>query len=72
MTDEQLAEMSQEVDDNLFKWLNDYGASPLSICAVVLARLTWMAKLSGCEKDYFELLKAPQEVVELHIDKKIH
>jgi hypothetical protein len=72
MTDEQLAEMSQEVDDNLFKWLNDYGASPLSICAVVLARLTWMAKLSSCENEFFELLKAPQEVVELHIDKKIH
>lgn len=72
MTDEQLAEMSKEVDDNLFKWLNDYRAAPLSICAVVLARLTWMAKLSDCEKDYLELLKAPEQIIEIDTYKKIH
>lgn len=72
MNDEQLAEMTKEVDDELLKWMTNYGASPLSICAVVLARLTWMAKLTGCEGDFFELLKAPEETFEIDIDKKIH
>ena len=72
MNDEQLAELTKEVDDELLKWLTSYSTSPLSLCAVLLARLTWMAKLTGCEKDFFELLKAPEEAFEIELDKKVH
>ena len=71
MKDEQLAAITKEIDDELLKWLTTYDTSPLSLCAVVLARLTWLAKLTECEGDFLELLKAPKDAFEVEY-KKIH
>ena len=54
MNDEQLAELTKEVDDKLLKWLTSYSTSPLSLCAVLMERLTWMEKLTGKGKPQIE------------------
>ena len=73
MNDEQLSTITKEIDDELLKWLTTYNTSPLNLCGIMLARLTWLARLTECEKDFFELLKAPEELTfEIDTDKKIH
>ena len=42
--DKMLTDLSEDIDEAMFKWLNTYEMPPLNLTAVILARLTWLAK----------------------------
>ena len=62
--DSMLAELSEEIDATLIKWMGEYKVPPLNITAVILARLTWLAKQTNCKEDFISLLQAPREILE--------
>jgi len=66
-----LPELTEDIDKQLIKWLNTYEMYPLNLIAVLLARLTWIAKQSGVEKDFVELLKAPEQILEQEQYEKV-
>jgi hypothetical protein len=43
--------------------MNTFKIHPLNLIAVVLARLTWIAKQSNIEEDYLKLLESPKDVI---------
>jgi hypothetical protein len=62
--DSMLAELSEEIDTALVKWMAEYKVPPLNITAVILARLTWLAKQTDCKEDFISLLEAPREILD--------
>jgi hypothetical protein len=67
MDDELLEQLSLDVDTELLKWMTTFEIHPLNLIAVILARLTWIAKQSNIEEDYLKLLESPKEIIK---DKK--
>jgi len=61
--DDKLEQLSLDIDAELLKWMNTFKIHPLNLIAVVLARLTWIAKQSGIEEDYLKLLESPKDVI---------
>jgi hypothetical protein len=71
--DSMLAELSEEIDIALVKWMAEYKVPPLNITAVILARLTWLAKQTDCKEDFISLLQAPREILESEEEhKQVH
>jgi len=71
--DSMLAELSEEIDTALIKWISEYKVPPLNITAVILARLTWLAKQTDCKEDFISLLQAPREILESEEEhKQVH
>jgi hypothetical protein len=71
--DSMLAELSEEIDATLIKWMGEYKVPPLNITAVILARLTWLAKQTNCKEDFISLLEAPREILESEEEhKQVH
>jgi hypothetical protein len=71
--DSMLAELSEEIDTALVKWMAEYKVPPLNITAVILARLTWLAKQTDCKEDFISLLQAPREILESEEEhKQVH
>jgi len=71
--DSMLAELSEEIDATLVKWIGEYKIPPLNITAVILARLTWLAKQTNCKEDFISLLEAPKEILESEEEhKQVH
>ena len=71
--DSMLAELSEEIDATLIKWMGEYKVPPLNITAVILARLTWLAKQTNCKEDFISLLEAPKEILESEEEhKQVH
>ena len=71
--DKMLEELSDQIDNQLFEWLTQYKTPPLNLAAVILARLTWMAKMSDCKDDFLSLLEAPRDILENEDkEKQIH
>jgi hypothetical protein len=72
LNDENLPPIVEEVDNFILKIsvVNEIG--PLNIIAIVLARLTWLAKSTGCEKDYFQLLETAKEKCSDEDKKVVH
>ena len=71
--DSMLAELSEEIDATLIKWMGEYKVPPLNITAVILARLTWLAKQTNCKEDFISLLQAPREILESEEEhKQVH
>ena len=66
--DDDLFDLSAEIDEKLFDWMKSHGLPALSITAVVLARLTWLARKYGYTEDFIKLLDAPREI--LSIEKR--
>jgi hypothetical protein len=62
--DSMLAELSEEIDVTLVKWMSEYKVPPLNITAIILARLTWLAKQTNCKEDFISLLEAPREILD--------
>jgi len=56
MNDEQLIEISRGVDSYLYKLLEDYEVTPLSLAAVLLARAMVLNKDAGSSDDFVKLL----------------
>ena len=65
-----LLDLSEEIDGALLEWIQTYELHPLNLSAIVLARLTRMAKETGTEDDYIKLLEHPKEVIYMDDDKK--
>lgn len=63
MDDDLLEQLSIDVDTELFKWMSTYEIHPLNLIAVILARLTWIAKQNKIEDDFLKLLESPKDIV---------
>ena len=63
MDDELLEQLSLDVDTELLKWMTTFEIHPLNLIAVILARLTWIAKQSNIEEDYLKLLESPKDII---------
>lgn len=61
--DDKLEQLSLDIDTELLKWLTTFEIHPLNLIAVILARLTWIAKQSNIEEDYIKLLESPKDVI---------
>jgi hypothetical protein len=71
--DKMLHELSEDIDNELFKWLNTYEVPTLNLIAIMLARLTWLAKQGNCKEDFLALLEAPKQILdEEDKEKSIH
>jgi hypothetical protein len=67
MDDEILEQLSLDIDTELLKWMTTFEVHPLNLIAIILARLTWIAKQSKIEDDFIKLLESPKEIIK---DKK--
>lgn len=56
LTDEEMVSIAQNVDNILHSFAEIAGMSPLSVSSIILARLMWFCKDSGCEDDFKRLL----------------
>jgi len=56
LNDEKLIEISHGVDTYLYKLLEDYEVTPLSLAAVLLARAMVLNKDAGSSDDFVKLL----------------
>ena len=68
--DAMLGHLSEDIDTKILEWLTTYEIPSLNLIAIILARLTWLAKQSNCREDFLELLKAPQDILMKQDDNK--
>lgn len=72
MDDEMLEQLALDVDTELLKWMTTFEIHPLNLIAVILARLTWVAKQANIEEDYLRLLESPKNIIgETETEKKM-
>jgi len=69
--DKMLAELSDSIDSSLLEWMTAHKIPPLNLTAVILARLTWLAKMGGYENDFLQLLEAPQNIINQSEENKV-
>jgi hypothetical protein len=69
--DKMLEIIVEEIDNTLMKWLTTYEMPGLNLSAIILARLTWLAKQCGYEDDFIRLLKAPEDILNQEDDTKV-
>jgi hypothetical protein len=62
--DAMLVGLTEQIDSMLVEWMAEYKIPPLNLTAIILARLTWLAKNGQYTEDFIELLKAPTQVLE--------
>jgi nitrogen fixation-related uncharacterized protein len=65
-----LAMLSDEIDHKLVEWMQEHKLPPLNLTAVILARLTWLAKTGEYQDDFLALLEHPKEVIHIDDDNK--
>jgi hypothetical protein len=65
-----LSTLVEDIDNALLKWLTTYELHGLNLSAVMLARLTWMAKMGNYREDWIELLKSPEKVLNQQEENK--
>jgi hypothetical protein len=65
--DALLSELSEQIDVTLHQWIQEYNIAPLNLTAVILARLSWLAKMNNYENDFLTLLECPKDFI--HIDE---
>ena len=70
--DKMLGELSEDIDTQILKWMTTYEVPVLNLIAIVLARLTWLAKTADCKEDFLELLKAPSQILKDEDREVIH
>jgi len=61
--DGMLEELSSDIDSALLKWLTTYEIPGLNLTAVMLARLTHLAKQGNYTDDFLRFLEAPKDIV---------
>jgi hypothetical protein len=69
--DMMLTELSGDIDEAMFKWLNTYEMPPLNLTAVILARLTWLAKQGDYKDDFIKLLESPKHILAKEDEEKV-
>ena len=62
--DGMLEHLSEDIDNAMIKWLTTYEIPGLNLTAVMLARLTHLAKQGNYTDDFLRLLEAPKDIVE--------
>lgn len=67
MNDEQLIEMSNTVDVTMANWCEDYDIDPLSMSAIVLARLTAFLDALGGNDDWRKILQVAIDTRSKHV-----
>jgi succinate dehydrogenase flavin-adding protein (antitoxin of CptAB toxin-antitoxin module) len=71
--DVMLASLTEEIDNKLVEWMAEHKVPPLNLTAVILARLTWLAKQGAYENDFIALLEAPSQNLNDELkEKQIH
>jgi len=60
MTDNELMVITREMDDILAAFSIKHQISPLSLAAIINARLIWACRDTGMEDDYHKLLSTIQ------------
>ena len=68
--DAMLTELAEQIDLQLMDWIIENKLPPLNIVAIVLARLSRLAKETNCMEDFIALLEAPKEILNEEIDKE--
>ena len=68
--DKMLEVLVEDIDNALLKWMTMYEIPGLNLSAIMLARLTWMAKMGNYREDLIELLKAPETILAEQEDNK--
>jgi hypothetical protein len=68
--DEMLVELAEKIDLQLMDWMIENKLPPLNIVAIVLARLSRLAKETDCMEDFIALLEAPKEILNEEIDNE--
>jgi hypothetical protein len=61
--DKMLVSLSEQIDVKLLEWLTEHKVPALNLTAVILARLTWLAKQTNTTEDFIVLLDAPKEIL---------
>jgi hypothetical protein len=61
--DVMLEHLSEDIDNALIKWLTTDEVPGLNLTAVILARLTWLAKQGNYTDDFLRILEAPKDIV---------
>ena len=61
--DMMLVDLTEQIDTKLVEWISEHKIAPLGLIAVILARLTWLAKQGDFKDDFVELLKAPEQIL---------
>jgi hypothetical protein len=69
--DIMLEELSGDIDEMLFKWLTTYEIPALNLTAVILARLTWLAKQGEYTNDFIRLLESPKHILTDEDEEKV-
>lgn len=64
MDDEMIEQLALDVDTEILKWLTTFEIHPLNLIAIILARMTWIARQAGIEEDYLKLLESPKQAFE--------
>ena len=57
-----LADLTEQIDTRLVEWIAEHKIPPLNLIAVILARLTWLAKQGDFKDDFIKLLESPVEI----------
>ena len=71
--DVMLVSLTEEIDMKLVEWVSEHKIPPLNLIAVILARLTWLAKEGDFKEDFLQLLEAPKQVLtEEDKEKVVH
>jgi nitrogen fixation-related uncharacterized protein len=63
LDDKMLEAVTEDIDNALLKWMTTYEMPALNLTAVILARLTWLAKQGQYQEDFIKLLQAPQDIL---------
>jgi hypothetical protein len=69
--DEMLVGLSEQIDMKLFEWMSEHKVPALNLTAIILARLTWLAKQGNYTEDFVALLEAPSQILKEEEDDKV-
>jgi hypothetical protein len=69
--DMMLTELSGDIDEAMYKWLTTYEIPALNLTAVILARLTWLAKQGDYKEDFVRLLESPKHILAGEDEEKV-
>jgi hypothetical protein len=72
--DEMLAELAEQIDLEMMDWMIENKLPTLNLIAIVLARLTRLAKETDCMEDFIALLESPKQILneEMNNEKVVH
>jgi hypothetical protein len=69
--DVMLISLTEQVDMALYQWMSEHKIPALNLTAIILARLTWLAKQGDYSEDFFKLLEAPSQILKQEENNKV-